>query len=204
MGSTRALFASIGVSVSLIAAAALSLFTVSVLIAFGGWSAGLGESAPPAALVIAGTATTASKNESKRHRPAPVVLRARTQRPQRHAAAAPRRVESGPARVAEARVVPHRAVTSAPVTAPVQTPPATTQPAPAPKHTVPTADVVRRLGDDLSSTAKNTGKALNEVTAPLSPPVGAAVQKVLDAVAEVLQRTTNGLGGTLDKLAQKR
>jgi hypothetical protein len=201
MGSTRALFASIGVSVSLIAAAALSLLTVSVLIAFGGWSAGLGESAPPSALVIAGTATTASKNESMRHRAAPVVLRAR---PQRHAAAAPARGAPKTARVAEARVVPRRAVTSAPAAAPVQTPPATTQPAPAPKHTVPTADAVRRLGDDLSSTVQNTGKALNEVTAPLSPPVGAAVQKVLDAVAEVLQRTTNGLGGTLDKLAQKR
>jgi hypothetical protein len=29
------------------------------------------------------------------------------------------------------------------------------------------------------------------------------VQKVLDAVAEVLQRTTNGLGGTLDKLNKR-
>jgi hypothetical protein len=203
MGTARALFASIGVSVSLIAAAALSLFAVSVLIAFGGWSAGLGESASPGALVIAGTATTAPKNESKRHRAAPVVLRARAQRPQRHAAPAPRRVEPRRAHVADARVVPRRAVTSAPA-APVQAPPPATQPAPTPKHTAPTADAVRRLGDDLSSTAKNTGKALNDVTAPLSPPVGAAVEKVLDAVAEVLQRTTNGLGGTLDKLAQKR
>jgi hypothetical protein len=205
MGSTRALFASIGVSVSLVAAAALSLFTVSVVIAFGGWSAGLGESAPPAALVIAGTTTTASKNESKRHRAAPVVLPARAQRPERQAPAAPRRVESKPAPVAQARVV-HRPTASAPVAAPapVQAPPAATTPAPAPKQTAPTGDAVRRLGDDLSSTAQNTGKALNDVTAPLSPPVGAAVQKVLDTVAEVLQRTTNGLGGTLDKLGQKR
>jgi hypothetical protein len=204
MRSTRALFASIGVSVSLIAAAALSLFTVSLLIAFGGWSAGLGESAPPAALVIAGTATTASKAESKRHRAAPVVLRAPAHRPQRHAVPAPRRVKPKPDLIAEARVVPRRAVKNAPLAAPVEPPPVARQPAPAPKQTAPTADVVRRLGDDLSTTAKNTGKALNEVTAPLSPPVGAALQKVLDAVAEVLQRTTNGLGGTLDKLAQKR
>jgi hypothetical protein len=203
MRSTRALFASIGVSVSLIAAAALSLFTVSVLIAFGGWSAGLGESAPPAALVIAGTATTASKTASKR-RAAPIVLRARTQRPQRRAAQAPRRAKPKPARAAEARVIRRPAVSSAPVTAPFEPPPVAKQPAPAPKQPAPTGDVVRRLGDGLSSTAKNTGKALNEVTAPLSPPVGAAVQKVLDAVAEVLQRTTNGLGGALDKLAQKR
>jgi hypothetical protein len=205
MGSTRALFASIGVSVSLVAAAALSLFTVSVVIAFGGWSAGLGESAPPAALVIAATTTTASKDEVKRHRAAPVVLPARAQRLERQAPVAPRRVESRPAPVAQARVV-HRPTASAPVAAPapVQAPPAATTPAPAPKQTAPTGDAVRRLGDDLSSTAQNTGKALNDVTAPLSPPVGAAVQKVLDTVAEVLQRTTNGLGGTLDKLGQKR
>jgi hypothetical protein len=204
MGSTRALFASIGVSVSLIAAAALSLFAVSVFIAFGGWSAALGESAPPAALVIAGTATTASQKDSERRRAAPVVLRARAQRPQRHAAAVPRRVEPKPVRVTEARFVPHPAVTSAPAAAPVQTPPAVTpQPAP-PKKAAPTADAVRRLGDGLSSTAQNTGKALNEVTAPLSPPLGAVVQKVLDAVGEVVQRTTDGLGGTLDKLAQQR
>jgi hypothetical protein len=62
---------------------------------------------------------------------------------------------------------------------------------------------VRRLGDDLSSVAQNTGKALSDVTAPLAPPVSSAVQKVLDAVAEVLQRTTNGLGGTLDKLNKR-
>ena len=206
MGSTRALFASIGVSVSLVAAAALSLFTVSVVIAFGGWSAGLGESKPPAALVIAGTTTTASKSESKRRRAAPVVLPARARRPEHHAPAAPRRAASKPAAVAKARVVHRPAVTSAPVAAPapVQAPPAATTPAPAPKQTAPTADAVRRLGDDLSSTAQNTGKALNDATAPLSPPVGAAVEKVLDAVAEVLQRTTNGLGGTLDKLAQKK
>ena len=205
MGSTRALFASIGVSVSLVAAAALSLFTVSVVIAFGGWSAGLGESTPPAALVIAGTATTASKADSKRRSAAPVVLRAPAPRPRRHAPAARKRVEPKPARAAQARVVRRPPVASAPNGAPdpVQTPAAAT-PAPAPKQTAPTGDVVRRLGDDLSSTAQNTGKALNEVTAPLSPPIGAAVQKALDAVAEVLQRTTDGLGGTLDKLGQKR
>jgi hypothetical protein len=204
MGSTRALFASLGVSVSLVAAAALSLFTVSVVIAFGGWSAGLGESAPPDALVI--TTTTASRGESKRHVVAPVVLRARPQRPKRHAAAPPGRVDAKPARVAQARVARRPAATSAPVVhpAPVETPAAATPAAPAAKQTPATGDAVRRLGDDLSSTAQNTGKALNEVTAPLSPPVGAAVQKVLDVVAEALQRTTDGLGGTLDKLTQKR
>jgi hypothetical protein len=205
MGSTRALFASIGVSVSLVAAAALSLFAVSVLIAFGGWSAGMGESAPPAALVIAGTTTTQSKGASARHSTAPVVLRARAPRPQRHAAVArPRAVSKPVRRPAAARVVHHPQVTHAPALRPqpVQ-PPVAAAPAPAPKHVAPTGDGVRRLGDDLSSVAQNTGKALGEVTAPLAPPVSSAVQKVLDLVATTLQKTTNGLGGTLDKLHQR-
>jgi hypothetical protein len=204
MGSTRALFASIGVSVSLVAAAALSLFAVSIVIAFGGFSAGIGESAPPAALVIAGTTTTQSKSASARRSAAPVVLRAHAQRPQRRAAAAPRRAVSKPARRAAARVVHRPQVTHAPALRPqpVQ-PPLATPAAPAPKHVGPNGDGVRRLGDDLSSAAQNTGKALSDVTAPLAPPVSSAVQKVLDLVAATLQKTTNGLGGTLDKLNQR-
>jgi hypothetical protein len=206
MGSTRALIASIGVSASLVAAAALSLFTVSVVIAFGGWSAGMGESAPPATLVIAGTATTHSKNASARRSATPVVLRARALRPQRRAAVARPRVAAKPVRrPAAARAVHRPPVTHAPAPRPqpAQAPPVATPPAPAPKRAVPTGDGVRRLGDDLSSAAQNTGKALSDVTAPLAPPVSSAVQKVLDVVAEALQRTTNGLGGTLDKLDQR-
>jgi hypothetical protein len=204
MGSTRALFASIGVSVSLVAAAALSLFAVSVVISFGGLSAGMGESAEPATLVLAATATTQSKSASARHS-SPVVLRARAPRPQRPAAVAHPRVVSKPVRQrAAARAVHHPLVTHPPALRPqpVQQP-AATPPAPAPKRVVPTGDGVRRLGDDLSSAAQNTGKALSDVTAPLAPPVGSAVQKVLDLVAATLQKTTNGLGGTLDKLNQR-
>jgi hypothetical protein len=204
MGSTRALFASIGVSVSLVAAAALSLFTVSIVIAFGGWSAGMGESAAPSALVIAGTTTTPSKSHASRRSADPVVLRAPAHRGERHVAAAPAPV--APARtprLAAARVLRHPVVTQAPDRPqPVSAPPGET-PTPAKKHTPPAGDAVRRLGDDLSSAAQNTGKALSDVTAPLAPPVSSAVQKVLDAVAEVLQRTTNGLGGTLDKLNKR-
>jgi hypothetical protein len=178
MGSTRALFASIGVSVSLVAAAALSLFAVSVVIAFGGWSAGMGESAPPSALVI-GATTTPSKSHASERGAAPVVLRAPVHRRERPV------------------------VTKAPRPQPVQAPPGEAPSAP-PKHVPPAGDGVRRLGDDLNSVAQNTGKALGDATAPLAPPVSSAVQKVLNAVGEVLQRTTNGLGGTLDKLGKRR
>jgi hypothetical protein len=203
MGSTRALFASIGVSVSLVAAAALSLFTVSVVIAFGGWSAGIGESTPPSALVIAGTTTTQSKSQASRRTAPPVVLRAPAQGRERDVVRAQAPVAPAPVRrLAAARVVHHPVVTHAPSRPqPVQAPPGET-PAPA-KKVPPAGDAVRRLGDDLSSAAQNTGKALGDVTAPLAPPVSSAVQKVLDTVAEVLQRTTNGLGGTLDKLNKR-
>jgi hypothetical protein len=208
MGSTRALFASIGVSVSLVAAAALSLFTVSVVIAFGGWSAGLGESAPPSALVIAGTTTTESESHASPRGAAPVVLRAPAHRRARHVAAAPVPVAPAPTpRLAAARVR-HPVVTHAPdrpqpVQAPLgETPTPTPTPAAA-KHVPPAGDAVRRLGDGLSSGVESTGKALGDATAPLVPPVSSAVEKVLDAVAEVLQRTTNGLGGALDKLGKR-
>jgi hypothetical protein len=204
MGSTRALFASIGVSVSLVAAAALSLFTVSVVIAFGGWSAGIGESAPPSALVIAGTTTTESKSHASPGSADPVVLRAPAHRRERHVAVAPAPVAPARApRLAAARVR-HPVVTRVPDRPqPVQSPLGETPTPAAAKHVPPAGDAVRRLGDGLSSGVENTGKALGDATAPLVPPVSSAVEKVLDAVAEVLQRTTNGLGGALDKLGKR-
>jgi hypothetical protein len=201
MGSTRALFASIGVSVALVAAAALSLFTVSVVIAFGGWSAGLGEAAPVTTLVFGPTepsgATDAMASTTTR---APVVLH-------RSAASRPRPAAHPASRVGASAGVgtDPRAVSRPAVTAyhpsPAAAPQATT-PAPSAVHLPPTGDGVRRVGEDLSSTVHSTGKALADATAPLAPPVSAAVQKVLDLVAVLLQRTTNGLGGTLDTLGK--
>lgn len=201
MGNTRAVFASIGVSVSLVAAAALSLFAVSVVIAFGGWSAGMGSSEPATTLVFGSTATAAAKGSHARA-VRPVVLRravaSRARRSAKPAADAVARSSSG--RDAGASVISQAVITKAPPKAEVQPPAAT--PAPA-AHIPATGDGVRRVGDGLSSTAQSTGKALADVTAPLGPPVSAAVQKVLDLVAALLQRTTNSLGGTLDTLGSR-
>jgi hypothetical protein len=200
MGGTRALFASIGVSVALVAAAALSLFTVSVVIAFGGWSAGMGESAPPTALVFAGGTPTQSGDGKARHAAKPVVLRA-------PARSRPRRAASVRARTASRTVRGADAVVRRPVAAqaPAVTPPAVHRPDPAPAPaatrapTPKTGDGVRRVGTGLSSTVQSVGKGLADVTTPLAPPVGSAVQHVVDLVAAVLQHTTDGLGATLDK-----
>lgn len=198
MGSTRALFASIGVSVSLVAAAALSLFAVSVVIAFGGWSAGMGSATTPATLVFDGVSE--APGEVRTIASEPVILRAPAQPRARRSTPARERATTRPAPNAVAKVGSRKTVVSrAPAYAPPADPPPYTPPAPAPK----TGDGVRRLGDDLSSTAQQTGDALGEITAPLGPPVSQAVQQVLDLVAITLQRTTGGVGGTLDKLGRR-
>ena len=202
MDSTRALFASIGVSVSLVAAAALSLFTVSVVIAFGGWSAGLGESAPTTTLVFGPTGpshATQMRAAAQADRK-PVVLKAAAQpRPRQSAADSAARVVVNSA---EAHAFSHPAVPSAVPQQPSNPQPIVVTPS-VPARKNPTGDGVRRAGEDLSSVAHSTGQALSDVTAPLDPPVSAAVQKVLDLVGALLRRTTNGLGGALDKVGQK-
>jgi hypothetical protein len=66
---------------------------------------------------------------------------------------------------------------------------------PAPKSA---GDGVRSAGEGLSGTVQSTGDALAQLTDPLLPPVTSATQKVLDVVAELLRRATNGLGRTVD------
>jgi hypothetical protein len=203
MGSTRALFASIGVSVSLVAAAALSLFAVSVVIAFGGWSAGLGGSEPITTIVFGATQPSHAKTTST----TPLVARAPVVR-RVPAAPQPQRAAKRPARLATTRgagiatsVVSRPVVTSRPPVVPQPTA-ATSVPVAAPKPA--TGDGVRRAGEDLSSVVHKVGDALGTVVAPLAPPVNSAVQKVLDLVAVLLQRTTSSLGGTLDALTKNR
>jgi hypothetical protein len=95
-----------------------------------------------------------------------------------------------------------------PAVAPIVRPPAavvavlprSVTPAPAATRLPHTGDAVRRVGDDLSSAARKTGTTLTKVAEPLGPPVSQAVQDVLDRLAITLKRTTEGLGGTLDKV----
>jgi hypothetical protein len=196
MSGTRALFASIGASLSIVVAAAMSLLAVSALFAFGGWSDPIAESARQTSLTLA---------DSNARQPVKLKALVLPARPRAHA---PRLAASAPARSqGNARAAAQAAITPATSRAPkaslettpsagTPTPTADPQAAAAPKKSA--GDGVRSAGEGLSGTVRNTGDALAQLTAPLLPPVTAATQKVLNAVALLLRRTTDGLGNVVD------
>ncbi len=205
MAGTRALFASIGASVALVAAAALSLLTISAVFAFGGWSDSVSQSVTKPALVFAGAnssdadaaQTVAAANKTQIVAPAPPPRA----EPPRSRPAADRSIArpTAPAVTSVSTTgngtAPNLDLPARPAADP---PPAA---APTPQRS---GDHVRKVGTSLSSTVQNAGTALSQVTQPLAPPVSAAVQQVLNLVAEIVRRTTDGLGGTLDALLPKK
>jgi hypothetical protein len=205
MSSTRALFASIGASASLVAAAAVALLVAGTVFAFGGSGGSLRSASAESAFILDGSAGHAPgmSHGSQPVAVAPVLLRARPRPHPRPPARRerPARAEVTPAPVAppQARVVVQPRFRNAPAVAGVPQPPIA---APA---TISTGDGVRRVGAGISSTVKSTGTTLAAATAPLGPPVSQAVQDVLDRLAIALKRTTDALAGPLDKvLAPKR
>lgn len=204
MAGTRALFASVGASIVLASAAALTLLIVSALFAFGGWSGSVVASARQPALVLDGS-TLSAPGVSTRVAATPVVLApARSTRPSRSSASdagATRRMRDTPAASGGAESTEDKSVPDLDPPAPQPPdPPAPAQPVAQPR----TGDGVRKVGNDLSTAVEETGSALAQATAPLGPPVSTAVQQVLNAVAELLRRGTDGLGGTLDTLLAPR
>jgi hypothetical protein len=198
MSGTRALFASIGASVSLVAAAALSLLAVSAVFAFGGWSTPVGDSARQSALVL--TADAAPKRAAAAkpvELPAPMHA-SRASRSTAHVAATGK-----PSQRAAATLVTNRSARTHGSAAGVANPnlslpqPSDAKPAPAPAKKA-AGDGVRTAGDDISSTVQNAGTALSQITDELLPPVTKTVQSVVNILAALLRRTTNGLGGVVD------
>lgn len=198
MSGTRALFASIGASVLLVAAAALSLLAVSAVFAFGGWGTPMAQSEPQTALILDGSATSVAG------KPKPLVLaardRSRSTRVAPVSAPAHGRGRAGDGDAIRSDTRPPKASLPAPS---VSAPDVPTPPAPAAQKLLP-GDEVRSAGEGLGKTVQSTGDALAQVTDPLLPPVTVATQKVLDAVAELLQRSTEGVGGSVETLLAPR
>lgn len=207
MSGTRALFASIGASVLLVAAAALSLLAVSAVFAFGGWSDPVAQSARQTALILdngrSGAARTTANN--------PIVLPARAQAPaSREVARGTARPQAGVPATGRAGITqsaqsrPSKASYVAPQVTEPQPQPDVAPPAPAAPKKKSAGDGVRTAGEDLSGKVQGTADALAQITDPLLPPVAAATQKVLDAVAELLRRSTDGVAGTVDGVLAPR
>lgn len=200
MTGTRALFASIGASVLLVTAAALSLLAVSAVFAFGGWSDPVAESARQTALVLSGD----NADDRRGDRRTAFVLPARAAAERSHPASGATAATQSQARAADQAVIEPsaRRASKANFTPPSVSAPETQTVRPqapaAPKKSA--GDGVRTAGDDLSGKVQNAGNALAQITDPLLPPVTAATQKVLNLVADLLRRTTDGLGRTVDRV----
>lgn len=196
MSGTRALFTSIGASVVLVAAAALCLLAVSAVFAFGGRSDSVADSARQTALVLA---VDEAGDDGDRKRAFVLPPRERTQ-PSRPAArtTAP---EQGSARATDQAVItPATSIRPKASFTPTADPPRAQDLAPRAPAPKSAGDGVRTAGEGLSGTVQSTGDALAQIIDPLLPPVTAAAQKVLNVVAELLRRTTRGLGSTVDRV----
>lgn len=181
MSGTRSLFASIGASLSLVAAAALSLLAVSAVFAFGGWSDPVAEAGRQQTLIIA------DANPSPGQKP--LVLAAR-ERPRPTPTAA--RPSAPPQPTPQAGI----ARSASPPREPVLPPPSPVIPEPQPP--VVSDPVGPSAGEGLGGKVQSTGGALAQITDPLLPPVSAATQQVFDAVDELLRRSAEGVGTTVD------
>ncbi len=200
--SSRALFASLGASMTIIAAVAFLLFSVSAVVALQGWP-GL-DSVPtrPALVLEDSAAMLPSGAPGSREADAPMVM-----------AAAPRRAAAGRSssrRIVRATAAPvtrtpvqsavtHRIAALAPVSRPG---PLAAQPDAAPlsrsKRGTPTAsDAVRELGDGLSGTVQKAGTGL---ATPLAAPLGSTVEQVSKLLAALLQRATGSVADVLDRI----
>jgi hypothetical protein len=188
MGGARALIASLGASFSLVAGAALSLLVVSFVFAYDGFSGGVDPPPSDTAVVYGPDAAQASPAGAVRSTRTPVVIAAPAA-----SQAAKRPVSQGVSRARRLRPTTTRPAFNPGVR--------TLNPAPAASPATPAAsapavgDGVRDVGDAVTTTVQDTGKA----TVPLlGPPVSQAVQDVLDLLTSLLKRTTGALGGAVD------
>jgi hypothetical protein len=183
MGGARALFASLGASLSFVAGAALSLLAVTFVVAYHVSHVGIQKA--PAQSVFVSEWTPPAPGERSRPSAPKAAARASRRRVDPHAVLAA---------AVGSRMRPPPAAPDVGDMGPVAPPPAPTS-----AELEPAAgDGVREVGAALSATVQGTAGATDAAYAPLGPPVAEAVQKVLDLVTALLQGTTTAIGGALD------
>lgn len=202
MRGVGALLASIGTSVLLVAAVTLSLLSISAVFALGGFESA-GDASSVEALVLELRDRSPSGSDRAAGSPAVAVLGRLAPLPSRSAARSSARggdtvrANSDPAVALPAGRSPAPSLDKGIS----DEPPAPQQPASRPpdgrKPAQNLGDGVKQLGDGLSSAVAQTGTTLAEATAPLAPPVGAALHQLMNIVAGLLKGTTDGLGGVL-------
>jgi hypothetical protein len=199
MRDARALLASIGTSALVISAAAASLLSISFVFAIGGFD-GDASAGSAQALVLNEPSHAESGGGTDAARTVPVVVapRAPAQRSERSAASSARvaRAGSGKATKISSSATGDQNTSQLSSGGPTAGDPSTSS-APQPSAKPNLGDNVKQLGNDLSTKVQETGSSLAQATAPLGPPVSAAVQQVLNVVATLLQQTTNLLGNAL-------
>lgn len=196
MGGARALIASLGASISVVAAVAVSLLFFSVVFALPGLTGGNDAPGASAAVVVESKALRPRQTGDGQVREAAdaVVI----------SAPARARSEARPAGRASVahRVAARRQPSFNPGLRDLSPPPAS---APEPATPAPSkpalGDGVRGVGDVVTATVQSTGAAAGQATAQLlGPPVSKVVQEVLDLLSSVLQGATSALGGALDNV----
>jgi hypothetical protein len=207
--ASRALFASLGASLSLVLAGSLALATISTVVAFQGWPgvASGQRSVSESQLQVASapasvTRATALMMTTRRPRPAaPAHQEARR--------APVRTTTAPPAQTASRDVAGSKATQAHPASAPASATlsgagPSRTTTKPK-KVVVPVdAEPVRRIGNDLGSVVAGAGQGLGDSVSQLSPELGKVVSDVTTGVGTTVAATTQLVADVLDALAPKK
>jgi hypothetical protein len=193
MGGARALIASLGASISLVAGAALSLLLVSFAVSLDGFAGGVDASASDAAITLRGPALATPAAVGTGSRPATAVV-VRAPAPKPRAVLRRDRAATG-VRAGDGTLQARRPVQSSAGAGDLAPPP----PSGPGSATPSTGDGVREIGDTVNATVQHTGAVARTAAAPLGPPVSQAVQNVLNLIGSWLEGATNGVAGALDK-----
>jgi len=202
MRTARALIASIGTSVMLVAAVTFSLLSISAVFALGGFEGSRDASSADAIVLdLKSRSGSSSQSGAGSEKAAAVAVvdrpparsAARARRPARH-------LDPVRSRPSTASASGETSSAAALGEGTAGQPPEEQRPAApaAPRQRAPNlGDGIRQLGDGVSASVRQTGAKLADATAPLGQPVSAAVAQVLAIVAAVMKGTTDALGAVL-------